>query len=243
MLPQEVTISSGEIAVWRYGSGAIYYFAVDTESDASTDDLESIDGLEIGDVLVIRPASSGRTVVVKNGDGNLVLNGSDFTMSTRGSMLMLMRDYDIWFELSRSSNLGIGEILVDAVIKGPVSSSITADANIAGSVGSDSITADSVILVSQSASVTANATVFNSVSGSFTADAIIPKNFKADCTIFNTVESSITADAAIVIALGGSITADAQIAGSGVIGYILAAAYIVNSKVSDSFTADADITN
>jgi hypothetical protein len=71
----ELTISSG--AVTRTQA----YHTIDTEGDAGTDDLETISGGTEGDLLVIRPASDTRTVVVKHNAGNIWLIGkADVTL-------------------------------------------------------------------------------------------------------------------------------------------------------------------
>ncbi len=74
---REVTIASGAITVRR---GVVY---VDTESDGATDDLATITapGAVIGDRLVLRAQNGARTVVVKNGTGNIYLqSGADYSL-------------------------------------------------------------------------------------------------------------------------------------------------------------------
>lgn len=63
----ELTISSGSIA----STGNSAYYTVDTESDASSDDLDTISGGTDGDVIMISPESGSRTVVIKDGTGNV----------------------------------------------------------------------------------------------------------------------------------------------------------------------------
>lgn len=64
----ELTISSGSITV---SPSAITVYAVDTEADAATDDLTAISGGAEGDVVVLRPANTARTVVIKSGRSNI----------------------------------------------------------------------------------------------------------------------------------------------------------------------------
>ena len=97
----EVTISGGEITVTQS------YARVDTEADASTDDLDTINGGKIGQLLILRARNSSRSVVVKDQTGNLDING-DFTMNhARDCIVLLCVDeggsFD-YLELSRSDN-------------------------------------------------------------------------------------------------------------------------------------------
>lgn len=94
-----VTIASGTITVTES------YHEVDTEGAAATDDLDTIstDGISNGSVLVLQPASTLRTVVCKDGTGNLRLAG-DFSMDGNHDTITLIKDTSFWYELSRSDN-------------------------------------------------------------------------------------------------------------------------------------------
>lgn len=95
----ELTISSGAISV----TGGFH--TVDTESDAATDDLDTINGGIDGQHLIIRAENSARTVVAKDGTGNLQLAG-DFSMDNAQDTLQLIFDNTLsaWLEISRSNN-------------------------------------------------------------------------------------------------------------------------------------------
>lgn len=101
----------GDESTLTIASGAITptsgYHDVDTEGAAATDDLDTIneptEGLADGAILVIKPSSSARTVVAKDGTGNLRLAG-DFTMDDGTDMLTLIWTGTTWNELSRSAN-------------------------------------------------------------------------------------------------------------------------------------------
>ena len=80
------------------------YHKIDTEGDASTDDLDTITATKEGHVLVISPQSSTRDVVVKDGTGNLRLH-SDFTMTHADDTLTLLCDGSDWVEISRNATL------------------------------------------------------------------------------------------------------------------------------------------
>lgn len=93
----ELTISSGAITISKS------YHSVDTESDASADDLDNISDGTIGQVVFFSQESSGRDVTFKDGTGNLDLNG-DFAMSGTGDVIVLIFDGSGWIEVSRSDN-------------------------------------------------------------------------------------------------------------------------------------------
>ena len=100
----ELTIASGVISITD--QSAVAFHLVDTQSDASSDDLDTISNASsTGQVLVIKPASAARTVVAKDGAGNLNLAG-DFSMDNSEDTLMLIyfAAAGSWFELSRSNN-------------------------------------------------------------------------------------------------------------------------------------------
>jgi len=95
----ELTISDGAVTATQS------YHSIDTENDDASDDLYTINGGTAPDILIIRPASSDRTIVVKdstNGTGNLRLAG-DFTMDSERDHLMLIKFGGDWIELSRSN--------------------------------------------------------------------------------------------------------------------------------------------
>lgn len=76
---------------------------VDTEGAAATDDLDTISGGVSGDVLILAAVNSARTVVCKDGTGNMALSG-DFSLNNTEDRLVLMYEGTTWFELSRSDN-------------------------------------------------------------------------------------------------------------------------------------------
>ena len=93
----ELTIASGVVTVTSS------FHTIDTEADASSDNLDTISGGADGDLLVIMAESSGRTVVCKDGTGNLRLAG-DFTMDDTQDKLFLIFYISTWHEISRSNN-------------------------------------------------------------------------------------------------------------------------------------------
>ena len=93
----ELTIATGAITATKS------YHSVDTEADASSDDLDTINGAASGRMLVIEANNSARSVVAKDGTGNLLLAG-DFTMDHADDKLTLCGEGTDWVEISRSSN-------------------------------------------------------------------------------------------------------------------------------------------
>lgn len=94
-----LTIASGVITV---SSG---FHEVDTESAAASDDLDTInyEGIQDGTLLVLRAVDSGRTVVLKDGTGNLRLAG-DFSLTHNRDTVTLIKGNAVWYEVSRSDN-------------------------------------------------------------------------------------------------------------------------------------------
>lgn len=92
-----LTIASGAV------TATTAFHAIDTEAAAASDDLDTISGGQTGQVLHIHPANSARTIVAKDGTGNLKLEG-DHTMDNAEDTLTIIYDGSNWLELSRSSN-------------------------------------------------------------------------------------------------------------------------------------------
>jgi hypothetical protein len=95
----EKTISSGGIVIT---SG---YHRIDTEADAATDDLTTILGGGMGQLLTLRAENGARDVVVKDGTGNLQLEG-DCTLNNVQDTITLIYDSNLtaWLEVARSNN-------------------------------------------------------------------------------------------------------------------------------------------
>ena len=92
----ELTISAGTITPTRS------HHTVDTESDAATDDLDTINTTSVSDgaILILRAENSGRVVTVKNATGNINLledQDVDLGIDTR---LILQRRSTEWDEIA-----------------------------------------------------------------------------------------------------------------------------------------------
>jgi len=73
----ELTIATGAITKTQS------WHTVDTESDAASDDLDTINGLSDGDVIFFRSNHTDRTVVIKNGTGNIIcMSGADISLDS-----------------------------------------------------------------------------------------------------------------------------------------------------------------
>lgn len=95
----ELTIASGIVTSTRS------FHRIDTESDAGSDDLDTINGGVTGTVLILRAENDARTVVVKNGTGNIRLSGAtDYTMDNNFKTLTLIYDGSNWLETARGNN-------------------------------------------------------------------------------------------------------------------------------------------
>ncbi|KKK81802.1 hypothetical protein LCGC14_2809790, partial [marine sediment metagenome] len=71
----ELTISSGAVTATQG------HHSVDTEGNAATDDLDTINGLSSNDLLFLFAENGARTVRIRNGEGNIFLRHELFTKS------------------------------------------------------------------------------------------------------------------------------------------------------------------
>lgn len=93
------TISGGTLAY----TGVLQH--INTEGGAASDDLDTITAGTLGDLLIIIPFHTDRTVVVKHSgaaSGFKLQNGLDFTMDTTEHILVCLREGAFWVEISRS---------------------------------------------------------------------------------------------------------------------------------------------
>lgn len=95
----QVTISGGSIAVHASTSLA----AVDTEAAAASDDLDNVTGGNEGMILTLFAATSSRTVVLRDGVGNLRLAGN-FSMDSDQDSITLIKRGSNWLELGRANS-------------------------------------------------------------------------------------------------------------------------------------------
>jgi hypothetical protein len=79
-------------------------FTVDTESDAAADDLATVtagSGVVAGSIVILRAENVARVVTLKDGTGNLLLDG-DYALSATDRQIALLYDGTNWRELARS---------------------------------------------------------------------------------------------------------------------------------------------
>jgi hypothetical protein len=95
------TISGGAITY----TGA--YMVIDTEGGAATDDLDTINGGSVGDILFLREANNARTVTIKHGAGNIAFHpgGKDVVLFDIQDYIVLQYDGVTWVQFSRSLEL------------------------------------------------------------------------------------------------------------------------------------------
>jgi hypothetical protein len=89
----ELTIASGAVAATRS------YHTIDTEADAGSDDLDDITGGADGELLLLRPASGARTVVLRHAIGAnkiATLGGRNLSLTEATDWALLMSDGTQW---------------------------------------------------------------------------------------------------------------------------------------------------
>jgi hypothetical protein len=79
----ELTIVSGTVTCTQT------LHRIDTEGDIATDDLDTIIGGTDGDIIIVRAENGTRTVVLKDGTGNLKLGGRDLELIDTNMAVML----------------------------------------------------------------------------------------------------------------------------------------------------------
>jgi len=97
MADTELTISGGIITVGQS------FHSVDTEGDGASDDLDTINGGVEGMIIYLKASNTARSVVIKNGTGNIVC-GTDCTMDNVNDTWSGIYDGSNWLELSRADN-------------------------------------------------------------------------------------------------------------------------------------------
>lgn len=102
--PSTLTIATGAVTV--SSSSPIVPQAIDTEAAAASDDLDTISGTIAGQVLILSAANTARTVVLKDGTGNLKLVG-DFALDDNEKRLTVVSDGSNLTEIARTSSADI----------------------------------------------------------------------------------------------------------------------------------------
>ena len=95
--PTELSITAGAVTVTRSAH------SIDTETAASTDDLATINGGSTGNILTLYAASSSRTVVLKDGTGNIQIAG-DCTLDNTQDTAQLFYTGTYWQGIACSNN-------------------------------------------------------------------------------------------------------------------------------------------
>lgn len=101
----DLTISSGSITVDPLHAPTSAYHVVDTEAAAASDNLDTIIGTKMGQVLTIQTKDNTRVVTVRDGIGNIFLSGGNFVMDNTKDTLQLVYNSTLnrWCETSRSN--------------------------------------------------------------------------------------------------------------------------------------------
>lgn len=96
-ISSELTIATGAITVTQARH------TIDTEADAATDDLDTINDISPleGKKIILQAEDATRTVVIKHGTGNIFLNGgNDITLDDTTKQLELIYNGTNWTDVS-----------------------------------------------------------------------------------------------------------------------------------------------
>ncbi len=95
---KEIVIATGAVTI------RLPFHTIDTQSNAASDDLDTINGgAFIGQRVVVQANNNSRTVVLKDGTGNLNL-GADFSMDNADDVCEFIWNGTAWNMISSSSN-------------------------------------------------------------------------------------------------------------------------------------------
>jgi hypothetical protein len=92
-------IASGAVTL----TGSSSFVLIDTEAAAATDDLDTISGGQFGQITTFSAVNAARTVVFKDGTGNLRLAG-DFSLDNSEDSITCVFNGTNWLEIARSDN-------------------------------------------------------------------------------------------------------------------------------------------
>jgi hypothetical protein len=95
--PASVTIATGAFTM----GDAVRHIV--TGEGGAADDLDTINGAGSTLFITLQPVDSSNDITVKDGTGNLRLEG-DFVMDHTDDRIFLMAAGAIWYEISRSNN-------------------------------------------------------------------------------------------------------------------------------------------
>lgn len=129
----ELTLDTGEITVTKS------YHQVDTQSDAPSDDLDTISGGAAGDVLYITSAADARTVTVRHNVGNILTwDGNSISLDNTRKCLELLFDGTNWRAVSIiGSNTGADTALSNLAAVA-INTSLISDTDSTDNLGSTS---------------------------------------------------------------------------------------------------------
>lgn len=127
----ELTIATGAITVTQF------YHRVDTEADAASDDLDTINGLaNDGELLILHPENTARVVIIKHGTGNIYIpGGADLVLNNSSYHVLLIYDAESAKWCVVGGGAGGGGGTGDGDVTGPASSTDNAIARFDGTGG------------------------------------------------------------------------------------------------------------
>ena len=113
-VPTELTINAGVVTATSSNH------TIDTQGDAPTDNLDTINGGTDRQLLLIRAENTARTVVVKHGTGNIhTLSGTDITLDNTEKALLLYYDGTNWEVIGDGSTGGGGGTVTSVGLSAP----------------------------------------------------------------------------------------------------------------------------
>jgi hypothetical protein len=92
-----VEVAGGAITVTQT------HHTVETESLAATDDLTTINGGKVGDIVILRSVSTSRKTTIKHNAGNIKC-GADFQLANSDCTITLLKTETGWKCIAKAAN-------------------------------------------------------------------------------------------------------------------------------------------
>tara|TARA_R100000008_G_C3543035_1_gene145895 strand:+ start:119 stop:700 length:582 start_codon:yes stop_codon:yes gene_type:complete len=96
---KDLTISSGVITITHS------LHVIDTESSASSDNLDTINNGQEGQLLILKTKASSRDITIRHDEGNILTNGEgDILLNTVDDIAMLFYFNSSWYQILKSDS-------------------------------------------------------------------------------------------------------------------------------------------
>jgi hypothetical protein len=130
----ELTIATGAVTATQG------VHRLDTQADAASDDLDTINGGSEGMILLVRAEHTDRTVVLKHGTGNLQLGAADVTLDATDKYVLLYYDGTLtkWLIIG-GSGAGGANVALSNLVGVAINTALISDTDDTDALGSATV--------------------------------------------------------------------------------------------------------